>query len=149
MPNEATSNQKPTDQPGVLLQPFPLLQWPAQGIRYIFEPLFTNNLIRWHLTTITATSICPTTTRQSTPGAKKTLTGHKSEIKPLQECYICVTKEKSNHCKSEIKLLQDTEWLLSLHRTNFELKRICRSRAITETPAALHCLPPLLLLPAC
>ena len=32
--------------------------------------------------------------------------------------------------------------LLSLHRTNIERKRICKSKAKTGTLASLHCLPP-------
>ena len=84
----------------------------------ICQTFSPNNFhLRRHLTTITATSIWPTTTRPSTPGAKKR-TGHKSEIK---------------------KVSQKRKWLLLVHRTNFE--RICQSRAISGTLAPLHCLP--------
>ena len=119
----------------MLLQPFPLLQRPAQGINIISPNNFMhfrqhqttiiyvkhfppNNFhLRRHLTTITATSICRTTTRPSTPGVKKRM-GHKSEIK---------------------KVSQKRKWLLSVHRTNFE--RICKSRATSGTLAPPHCFP--------
>ena len=129
--------RKATQKPGVLLQPFPLLQRPAQGINIISPNNFMhfrqhqttiiyvkhfppNNFhLRRHLTTITATSIWPTTTRPSTPGAKKRAR-HKSEIK---------------------KVSQKRKWLLSVHRTNFE--RICQSRAISGTLAPLSPSAPL------
>ena len=126
-------------QTGVLLQPFPLLQWPAQGIYYkiIFVTLFANN---FHQVTFddnycdeylpdhykAIDTRCKKDADESQKWSEATAKvllqmRHKSEIKLVKKCFCCVTKVKSSHCKRSTdvsqKLVQKcyscvTKWLL-------------------------------------